>query len=67
MRESRSSGSVGGKDGNILAYPANGGIIRSPVRAFVLPDRSILAGSLAVAGISRSLSTMTTDFSPSHS
>jgi hypothetical protein len=33
------SGSVGREDGNILTYPANVGIIRSSVRAIVLPDR----------------------------
>jgi hypothetical protein len=38
MRESRLSGSVGGERGKILAHSANVGIIRSPVRAIVLPD-----------------------------
>jgi hypothetical protein len=38
MLEIGASGSVGGEGGNILAYPANVGIIRSPVRASILPD-----------------------------
>jgi hypothetical protein len=40
MLETGASGSVGGEGGNILVYPANVGIIRSPVRAIVLPDRN---------------------------
>jgi hypothetical protein len=38
MLEIGASGSVGGEDGNILVYPANVGIIRSPIRASILPD-----------------------------
>jgi len=38
MRETCASGSVGGEGGNSLVYPANVGIIRSPVRASILPD-----------------------------
>jgi hypothetical protein len=42
MLEIGASGSVGGEGGNILAYPANVGIIRSPVRASILPDRQLI-------------------------
>jgi hypothetical protein len=42
MLETGASGSVGGEGGNILVYPANVGIIRSPVRAIALPDRRAL-------------------------
>ena len=46
-RENCTSGSVRDEDGNILIYSANDrgdrgnvGIIRSPVRASILPDRT---------------------------
>jgi hypothetical protein len=45
MLEIGASGSVGGEGGNILAYPANVGIIRSPVRASILPDPLASTGS----------------------
>jgi hypothetical protein len=38
MLELGTSGSVGGEGGNLLVYPANVGIIRSPIRASILPD-----------------------------
>ncbi len=53
-REICTSGTVRDEDGNILIYSANDrgdrgdvGIIRSPVRASVLPDRSTSAPSHA--------------------
>ncbi|MGZ4892330.1 MAG: hypothetical protein ACXV2B_08775 [Halobacteriota archaeon] len=51
-RETCTSGSVRDEDGNILIYSANDrgdrgnvGIIRSPVRASILPDRRWLTAS----------------------
>ncbi len=57
-REICTSGTVRDEDGNILIYSANDrgdrgdvGIIRSPVRASILPDRSTSAPSRALASV----------------
>jgi len=54
-RENCTSGSVRDEDGNILIYSANDrgdrgnvGIIRSPIRASILPDHRRHAGAHAL-------------------